>query len=370
MFLQTWNGTAPASRISIKGNTGKVGIGTENPTEQLHVNGNVKADTLKTDGVIINSAANDGVYVYEVGTPSAHNSSSTKNGFEVAGAEGFGLFVGRADDHGVFVSSAGEDGVYVSTTGEDGVFVYTAGDDGVQVNFVGDNYFQAGGDGNEKFYVNSSGSLYSQSFQNISFAAGGNRYLGLPDNSNSLFLGSTSSGGAPYSMFLQTWNGTAPASRISIKGNTGKVGIGTENPTEQLHVNGNVKADTLKVDGVVINSAGDDGVYVYEVGTPSAHNSSSTKNGFEVAGAQGNGLFVGRADDHGVCISSAGGDGVYVWNAGTPSTHYSSYSKNGFEVAGAEGHGLYVGKADDGGVYVGSAGTPTTSTSSYSTNGF
>ncbi|MCF7793117.1 MAG: hypothetical protein K9N09_08420 [Candidatus Cloacimonetes bacterium] len=107
----------------------------------------------------------NGFQAVQIGTPTAMN-YNTENpaGFVVNGSEGNGLWVGRADMDGVYVNSAGVDGV--------------------QVNFVGDNFFQAGQDGSEKFYVNSSGSLFSESFQNISFAAGGNRYLGLPDNTS------------------------------------------------------------------------------------------------------------------------------------------------------------------------------------------
>ncbi len=67
-------------------------------------------------------------------------SSTAKNGFEIAGAEGNGLYVGRADEDGVYVNSTGDDGVYVSSAGDDGVYIGNAGDDGVYVS-------SAGGDG-------------------------------------------------------------------------------------------------------------------------------------------------------------------------------------------------------------------------------
>ena len=172
----------------------------------------------------------------------------------------------------------------------------------------------------------------------------------------------------------------------------GNVGIGTLNPTEKLEVDGKIKTS----DGVHVTSAGDDGVYVYNAGNPSTQTPSSYKNGFEVAGAEGDGLYIGRADNYGVNINSAGDDGVHissadldgvrvnsagddgvfvssagaigfrvssagndgfnVYNAGNPSTQFNSFYKNGFEVAGAEGHGLMVGQADENGIYVYSTG--------------
>jgi hypothetical protein len=161
-------------------------------------------------------------------------------------------------------------------------------------------------------------------------------------------------------------------------GSFGDVGIGIPWPSAKLHVDGGT-FDALRVDstgagGVIVN-ANDDGVRVNSAGSPSATSYSPQKNGFEVAGAEGYGLWVGRADWHGVAvdsansvgvrISSAGVDGVYVASAGndgisvgmagSPTTTETSSEKNGLEVAGAEGHGLFVGRADLDGVRVQSA---------------
>ena len=51
------------------------------------------------------------MHVNTAGFPSAFSFTSAKNGFEVNGAEGYGLYVGRADNDGVQVNSAGGDGV-------------------------------------------------------------------------------------------------------------------------------------------------------------------------------------------------------------------------------------------------------------------
>lgn len=91
-------------------------------------------------GVHVVSASNDGVNVYQAGTPSDHASSPLANGFEVDGAQGYGLYIGRADQAGIYVNSTGGDGVMIYQPDDDGLQVSTAGDDGVCV-------FNAGGDG-------------------------------------------------------------------------------------------------------------------------------------------------------------------------------------------------------------------------------
>jgi hypothetical protein len=128
---------------------------------------------------------------------------------------------------------------------------------------------------------------------------------------------------------------------------------------------------------VSIDSAGEDGVLVGQVGNPSTTlPGEGWKNGFQVDGAEGAGLYVGRADwsavvvdsagfsglqvesagTHGVYVGEAGTDGVRVIRAGNPSANYYSGDSNGFEVEGAEGSGLWVGRADWDGVFVLEAG--------------
>jgi hypothetical protein len=84
-------------------------------------------------GMVVNDAALDGVYVNEAGNPSSATFSNLSNGFEVAGAQGYGLYVGRADASGVHVKSAGFHGVDVTSTSQDGVYVDLAGRNGVNV---------------------------------------------------------------------------------------------------------------------------------------------------------------------------------------------------------------------------------------------
>ncbi len=118
--------------------------------------------------------------------------------------------------------------------------------------------------------------------------------------------------------------------------------------------------------GVYINSASHDGFNVYSAGNPSQNLYSSVHDGFEVAGAEGNGVYVGHADMNGVLVTNAlddgihiiqsGGDGVHVTSAGTPSMQYASGLPNGLEVEGAQNHGIYLGRADQDGIQINSAG--------------
>ena len=136
----------------------------------------------------------------------------------------------------------------------------------------------------------------------------------------------------------------------------GNVGIGTTNPSEKLEVNGKIEVE----DGIKVNTATNDGIYVYKAGTTATFLNSVNNNGIEVAAAQGSGFFAGYC----------GSDGVYIHRAGNPTTQYPSSEINGIEVAGAQGNGLYIGQADGDGIHVKKAGNPTATASSNSDNGF
>ena len=98
-------------RMTILSN-GKTGIGTSSPSEILEVAGK----THSQDGFTAPQTSGDGYYVYRAGSPSSSVTSSHKNGFNVAGAEGFGFYTGWSDLDGVYVYSAGGDGIQVNST--------------------------------------------------------------------------------------------------------------------------------------------------------------------------------------------------------------------------------------------------------------
>ena len=66
--------------------------------------------------------------------PTNYNQSSYYHGFEVAGAEGDGLYVGYTDRTGVNVNSAAIDGVYIGSASDDGIEVASAAEVGVYAN--------------------------------------------------------------------------------------------------------------------------------------------------------------------------------------------------------------------------------------------
>lgn len=118
-------------------------------------------------------------------------------------------------------------------------------------------------------------------------------------------------------------------------------------------VGGEVTIGTVADDGVYVSHPANDGVFINRTGNASVMETSVLNDGFEVAAAEGNGLFVGRAGANGVRVNRSTAVGVFVERAGTPVDTSPSSHANGFEVAGAQGYGLYVGDAGIDGVYAG-----------------
>ena len=130
-------------------------------------------------------------------------------------------------------------------------------------------------------------------------------------------------------------------------------------------LNNGIEVNGAEGHGLYIGQADLDGVCVFKAGNPQDYNTNAWGNGFEVAGSEGHGLWVGWAGQSGVSVGEsiytgisighAGGQGVSVYRAGTPSNYWDTYNSDGFNVAGAEGNGLYVGHSDLDGVIVRSA---------------
>jgi hypothetical protein len=97
------------------------------------------------------------VYVRKAGNPSAIEISPERNGFDVAGAEGYGLYVGRAGLDGVHVHDADDYGVYVDSAGRSGVAVFSAGGAGVAVDFAGRSGVDVNVAGNNGVWVGRAG---------------------------------------------------------------------------------------------------------------------------------------------------------------------------------------------------------------------
>ncbi|MBN1551402.1 hypothetical protein JW979_08035 [bacterium] len=380
---------------------GKVGVNTASPLESLHVVGTIQASDgvfvdAATDGVVVNTAGDDGVFVQSSGAPSASQTSSEKCGFEVAGAQGHGLYIGHADDDAIYITSTIDDGLHVGVSGDDGVNIYQAGTPSTQLSSDSHNGIEiAGAQGNGIFvgradnhgvninsagvkgvsvtsaaddgvYVGSAGaptgtlaSAHKNGFE-VAGTEGSGLYVGRADEYGAYVASAGSSG-----LFIESSDGNgcridAVTGRGVIIGNAGNNGLEIQSCSSQ---------------GVRVGTAGDDGYFVLQAGSPSTYYADFRKNGVEVAGAEGYGLYVGRSDATGLYISSTGDDGVYVTGvggdgvqvsyaaqdgvkvtaAGAPSAQNPSGYNNGFEVAGTEGYGLWIGQADMDGIYISSS---------------
>ena len=90
-----------------------------------------------SDGMHVETAGVDGFYVGLAGTWPTATVSAENNGVEVAGAQGYGLYVGAAGRSGVKVQEANGHGFDVAHTGGNGVQVYAAEDHGLYVHDAG-----------------------------------------------------------------------------------------------------------------------------------------------------------------------------------------------------------------------------------------
>lgn len=107
--------------------------------------------------------------------------------------------------------------------------------------------------------------------------------------------------------------------------------------------------------GLIVTSAPSVGVRVTRVGTPSATGGSTFKDGLQVLAAEGNGVFVGRADAVGARVLSAGQHGMSVYQSGLDGLFVESAGDDGVHVANANDEGLYIGTVGGDGLYVHSA---------------
>ncbi|MBN3034503.1 MAG: hypothetical protein JW861_02890 [Bacteroidales bacterium] len=391
-------------------------LGNHTATQNINLNGNlltgdggIDINIASGDGIYIDSTVNKGVRVYHAGNPSSHYPlyySPLNNGFEVNGAEGNGLYVGQADKDGVCVFKAGNpqdynanawgNGFEVAGAEGHGLWVGWAGQTGVCVGeaITGVSVGNVSGQGvsvNRAGNPSSMWDTYNSDGFNVAGAEGNGLYIGHADldgvivrsAGGNLFQGGNN--GSEVFTVSNTGDVTATSFTGDGSGLTGISGdnLGNHTATQNINLNGNLLTGN---GGIDLGNAADDGIKIYGAGSPSAYQTSTHINGFEVAGAQGYGLFVGRSDNdgvyihnagdegininsatgEGVYINSAGDDGVLVVSAGNPSTSITSSQDNGFSVYGAQGHGLFVGRADyngvsitetgDDGVYVHDAG--------------
>jgi len=285
--------------------------------------GGVHVSSTSGVGIGVSSASLDGVYVHNAGNPSTQYQSNADNGFEVAGAEGNGLYVGKADENGVNIHTVGNDGFFVNSTGGDGFNVYSVGNPSIASTNSNKNGFEVGG------------------------AEGYGLWVGRADL-NGIRIDSAGDDG------VYVYNAGTPTTQNTSTAKNGFEVAGAEG--SGLYVG---RADEIGVlinqavyDGVYVGYAGGDGIginitsgsgfSVTTAGTPSTSTSITTNNGFEVAGAEGFGLYVGRADSDGVYVDSAGDDGVYVMSANDDGVFVNTAGDTGVLVYNAGGNGVYA----------------------------
>jgi hypothetical protein len=196
-------------------NLGNVGIGTLNPTAKLDVSGDVTASLYKISGMTVLSASGYSTFVgKDAGTSNTTGAENTFLGYQ-AGYKNttgnYNTFLGVATGYknidGYFNAFIGEQAGYYNEAGHENTYSGVAAgykNTGSYNTFLG---YAAG-------YNNTgSGNVFI-----------GNR-AGFDDTTGSYRLYIANSSGTPliYGDF-----------------STGRVGIGTTNPTEMLHVNGNI----------------------------------------------------------------------------------------------------------------------------------
>jgi hypothetical protein len=246
-----FGGTDGATESSNLVVDGKVGIGTANPAQKLHVNGNVDIDN---GGILLQQAygINFGVSGYDIAMP-----TTTRLGIKTAGSESISIL--NTGNVGIGTTSPSAK-LHISEQAENNYFLKLQGTYG-----SGNTYgFKTNGGNSEVL------SLYDLTASNriavfgnteTSFATGGStRFLinsaGKIQIGNNIPMWSGSYGGA---LFLKGNNATsdryAQLTEVDSTGaaistglvvRAGNVGIGTTSPTASLHINKSTPSITLE----------------------------------------------------------------------------------------------------------------------------
>jgi hypothetical protein len=273
---------------------------------------------------------------------------SSQQGFalfvESAGSDG--LYVASAGQNGVRVVSAGNYGLAVDTAGGDGMFVSTALGNGLKVNSADNNGLQIDATGGDGVYVNSTGGtgvhIGVASEDGLYVDRAGNPSATTPSDYHN---GVEVAGAQDYGVYV----GRADYDGVHVD-SANSSGVFVQSASW----------------GIAADSVAYDGVWVRLAGNPSAYETSFSSNGVEVAGAQGHGLYVGRADLDGVHVNSTGAHGLDVASAAADGVHVGTVNHYGYYVgetgldgvyvAAATWHGLNVDSAGVNGLYVSAAG--------------
>ncbi len=324
-------------------------------------------------GVYINKANGYGFKIARAGNPSWPLVSNLNNGFEVQGAEDFGMFIGRADSTGINIESTGYDGIVIKNAGMPSSVITSNLKNGIEIQgaegyglYVG----QADMDGIHINKANGAGIFVNE-------AIGDGIHIRKAGTTSNIMWSATNNGieiaGAENSGVLVN-----KADKTGLK----VIRVGNASGIFFSEDKNGIEVGSIEGNGVYIGKVDLDGMVVINAGAPTNLQGSNRSNGIEIQGAEGSGFFVGQADydgleilstgnngieiisagangvkivdtvNDGVTIENSGKDGFQINNAGSSTSSISSSLNNGLEVQGAEGNGVYIGQADEDGIHI------------------
>jgi hypothetical protein len=120
-------------------------------------------------------------------------------------------------------------------------------------------------------------------------------------------------------------------------------------------------------DGIYVDSAGDNGIEITQVGTDGIYMDNIQDDGIQMTDVVGNGIYMHDVGDHGIYLDDMEACGVYINNAAASALYvklanYGMYVDStraggtGVWIRYGEEDGLRVDHADDDGLYVSDAG--------------
>lgn len=216
----------------VDGGSERVGIGTSNPTAKLHVDGSARIEDLGGSGTrMVVADAN--------GNLSTQSISSGSGNWSTNGSH-------------IYNSNSGRVGIKTSSPSYD---LDVAGDAGFN------EYIYHNGDNNTYFQLES---------DEVRIYAGGKDFIRVKESSTDELVINESSSTINFRV-----EGNGDQNALFVEGSTDRVGMGTNNPTAKLHVDGSVRLEDLSGSGTRMVVADNNGNLSTQT-IPSGGSSGST----------------------------------------------------------------------------------------------